>query len=209
MGTVFSWMWLSVMSYIHYCLSSFYVFDFICFPVKLTVDRYKQIEYNLYKYWRTTFTFSCHRSNASASPTWESASCEMNSFLCQVQQVQRERSERSERTEPEGVTLDLSIKKPRECSPSPMASSPMGLRGDSPYHPHHPQHRDSPSLPAHTTLLSIPPPAHKSGLHHPPPPLPPSVTVFRTDTGYYPHQVFESWIAASNFTLFNLLSFQK
>jgi hypothetical protein len=123
-------------------------------------------------------------------------------FMYQVQQVQRERNERNERTESEGVTLDLSIKKPRECSPSPMASvvrdsSPMGPRGDSPYHQHHPQHRDSPTLPAHTTLHSIipPPPAHKSGPHHPPPP---SVTVFRTETGYYPHQVLEHKLITSN-----------
>jgi hypothetical protein len=130
--------------------------------------------------------------------TGESAACETDCFLCQLKQVQRELSERSERTEPEGVTLDLSIKKPRG-SPSPMASSPLGSRGDSPYHPHHPQHRDSPSLPAHTTLLSIPPPAHKSGLHHPPPPPPPSVTIFRTETGYFPHQVLDSSIAYSGF----------
>ena len=120
-------------------------------------------------------------------------------MLLQVQQVQRERSgernDRNERSEPEGVTLDLSIKKPRECSPSPLASvvrdsSPMGPRGDSPLFPHVPQHRDSPSLTPHASLHTIPPPAHKSiSSHHPPH----SVTVYRTDGGYYPHQVFKHY----------------
>ncbi|KAJ9589596.1 hypothetical protein L9F63_017181, partial [Diploptera punctata] len=120
--------------------------------------------------------------------------------VVQVQQVQREtrgeRNERNETSEPEGITLDLSIKKPRECSPSPMASvvrdsSPMGPRGDSPLFPLVPPHRDSPSLTPHTSIHTIPPPpAHKSmSSHHPPPH---SVTVYRTDGGYYPHQVVVS-----------------
>nr|CAD7393945.1 unnamed protein product [Timema cristinae] len=112
--------------------------------------------------------------------------------VVQVQQALREN---------EGVTLDLSIKKPRECSPSPLASivrdsSPMGSRGDSPYQPiHQHHHHESPSLPPHTTLHTIPPPAHSKtvpSIHHPP--SQPSVTVYRTsgvsgETGYYSHPV--------------------
>nr|CAD7571913.1 unnamed protein product [Timema californicum] len=112
--------------------------------------------------------------------------------VVQVQQALREN---------EGVTLDLSIKKPRECSPSPLASivrdsSPMGSRGDSPYQPiHQHHHHESPSLPPHTTLHTIPPPAHSKtvpSIHHPP--SQPSVSVYRTsgvsgETGYYSHPV--------------------
>nr|CAD7429781.1 unnamed protein product [Timema monikensis] len=112
--------------------------------------------------------------------------------VVQVQQALREN---------EGVTLDLSIKKPRECSPSPLASivrdsSPMGSRGDSPYQPiHQHHHHESPSLPPHTTLHTIPPPAHSKtvpSIHHPP--SQPSVTLYRTsgvsgETGYYSHPV--------------------
>lgn len=60
---------------------------------------------------------------------------------------------RENRSEPEGVTLDLSLKKHRECSPSPLTQSIS--RGPSPISPY--------NLP--------PPPAHsahnKHQLHHP------------------------------------------